>query len=137
DPLAKALAAWYRVLKGYYTDEVSSAADIALISEYRAAAKNFPQMAEDMAQRLIKALDAHEELTYFPLFKDEKVSYQSAFMQYLSPQTQFQLSTSLKAKIEWVLLKSAAQDAQFSRVDWSYHTKLIDAVVQSNMPHAP
>lgn len=136
DPLAKALGAWYRVLRDNYAEDSFREADIALISEYRAAAKNFPQMAEDMAQRLIKALDAHEELTYFPLFKDEKVSYQSAFIQYLSEQTQRQLLTSLKAKIEWILLKSVAADAQFSRVDWSYHTKLIDALVQSNIPHA-
>lgn len=137
DPLAKALAAWYRVLKDNYADDTSRQADIALISEYRAAAKNFPQMAEDMAARLIKALDAHEELTYFPLFKDEKVSYQSAFMQYLSPETQEKLLASLKSKVEWILLHSDPSQAQFSRVDWAYHAKLIEAVLQSHILKAP
>lgn len=129
EPLAKALTAWYRVLKDDYMMPEHKITDLEVLTEYRATVKNYPKLAEDMAARLISALDAHEELTYFPLFKETRVAYQS--MQYLKESTQRQLFASVKGKIEWLLVHSDPINAQFSRVDWSYHAKLLEGMLQA------
>ncbi len=134
DPLTKALGAWQRLLKDNYSVENAKVADAAELNQYRATQKNYPKMAEDMAARLIAALDAHEELTYFPLFKETRVAYQS--MQYLTEATQQQLFTSVKSKIEWLLVHSDPVNAQFSRVDWSYHQKLLEGMLQASTPNS-
>jgi hypothetical protein len=133
DPLIKALGSWLRLLRNDYSVQTAKAADVAELSQYRATVKNYPKMAEDMAARLVAALDAHEELTYFPLFKETRVAYQS--MQYLSAASQRQLFTSVKLKIEWLLVQSDPVNAQFSRVDWSYHQKLLEGMLMASSPN--
>jgi len=130
DPLAKALSTWCRVLRGNYPIAGSNVADLAELTDFSATVKNYPKLAEDMAKRLITALEAHEELTYFPLFKESRLAYQS--MQYLTTKTQRQLFAVLKTKIEWLLLHSDPGQAQFSRVDWLYHAKLLEGMLQNN-----
>lgn len=130
DPLAKALSTWCRVLRGNYPIAGSNVADLTELSEYSATIKNYPKLAEDMATRLITALEAHEELTYFPLFKESRLAYQS--MQYLKNDTQRRLFATLKAKIEWLMLQSNSQEVTFSRVDWLYHAKLLEGMLLNN-----
>ncbi|MGE3320259.1 MAG: hypothetical protein AB7I18_13280 [Candidatus Berkiella sp.] len=130
DPLAKALSTWCRVLRGNYPIAGSNVADLAELSEYSATIKNYPKLAEDMATRLMTALEAHEELTYFPLFKESRLAYQS--MQYLKKDSQRRLFATLKAKIEWLLLQANPAEAQFLRVDWLYHAKLLEGMLQNN-----
>ncbi|HRE32636.1 MAG TPA: hypothetical protein PLD88_11730, partial [Candidatus Berkiella sp.] len=132
DALFKALTACYQVLKGDPALSESQNANLNRLRKYQATRKDYPRMAQEMADRLILALDAHEELTYFPLFKETQISYQSAFVQYLSSTTKEHMLFSVKNKIEWLMMKSDPHQAQYARVDWSNHAKLLTGLIQAS-----
>ncbi|MCS5711015.1 hypothetical protein [Candidatus Berkiella aquae] len=132
DALFKALTACYQILKGEYSSRALQRTDFNRLMKYQATRQDYPRMAQEMADRLILALNAHEELTYFPLFKEAQISYQSAFVQYLSSTTKQRMLVSIKNKIEWLMMKSDPHQAQYARVDWFNHAKLLTGLVQAS-----
>ncbi|MGD9592820.1 MAG: hypothetical protein AB7V32_09900, partial [Candidatus Berkiella sp.] len=104
DPLYQALCAFVRVLNFDEDANLLDVIDLSILNRYRVSQRNYPQMANEVALKIIQILNERKPLSECSVFNELKGSYQSAFINEMSPKSMALLTISLKAKIEWIVI---------------------------------
>ncbi len=129
DPLASALKAFSDLLVDNYENQSQKSKDLETLRCFSAIQRNYPKMANQMADRLIASLESFEELKSYGIFKDPKGSSQNAFINHLSTVRRHRLITSLKAKIEWMMSTENKTALTQQPEEWQCHGKLFEWLI--------
>ncbi|MBS0287278.1 MAG: hypothetical protein JSR17_08285 [Proteobacteria bacterium] len=126
DPLYEALNAMVRLIENKYVSSSSKNEDLAILSKYSIKRRNYPEVANGVANKLIILLNERKPLHDCTIFNDLKGSYQSAFIHDMSMQVKKLLNRTLKAKIEWLMCCAPVPSNTDQRLDWAYHGRLFE-----------
>ncbi len=125
DPLLQALTAFVRLLRAPEDLLVLDKNDLGQLNLYRVSQRNYPQMANDMAVKLIQILSDKNPLSLCSIFNELKGTYQSAFLNDMPVRAMISLMRALKAKIEWIVVTQNAVTNE-QRNDWLNHARLYE-----------
>ncbi|MBN9287153.1 MAG: hypothetical protein BGO43_00955 [Gammaproteobacteria bacterium 39-13] len=131
DPLFSSLDAFIRLVANEYEHPKFRQNDLKSINTFKATKQNYPEIATNMASKLIYALEKNEALIEHPLFKQSHNSYQNIFLHHLTPDLQEKLIKTLKQRIERLLLEIEGNEG-FKRTEWICYGKLYRWMLQLN-----
>ncbi len=129
DPLTSALEAFSLLLVDNYKSQKLKEKDLEILRRFGAIQRNYPEMANQMADKLIASLLSSEELTSYNIFKDPNGSSQNAFINHISGASKNKLITSLKSRIEELMITDIKSSISKQRTEWLCHGKLFEWLI--------
>lgn len=121
DPLYPVLISFERLIMNEYHFENIKKRDLAKIREYRAKQRDYPQLANVFATKLIDSMNSNRSLVDYFCFQESHSTYQSVFLHYLKHDMHLALINSLNDKIMRLVNTSDMRDILGQEKDWIYH----------------